>query len=134
MTKKVTHYLINVLFPLSALMILFLSLLPKIELSSPDIPLLDKVLHCIAYCILGVLGFFFFHFKNVKKIWGAIFSVFLCTLWGVIIELLQSVTGRTPELLDGVVNFIGCQIGVISAVILKKLGSLRANAAKTGNR
>jgi VanZ family protein len=134
MIKKVAHHLINIFFPLSALIILFLSLWPRIETSAPPIPLFDKLLHGIAYCILGVLGFLFFYFKKIKIIRGVVFSVFLCTLWGVAIELLQSVTGRTPELLDGVVNYIGCQIGVISIMVLIKLRSLKTNAAKTGNR
>ncbi|MBN1799130.1 MAG: VanZ family protein [Spirochaetales bacterium] len=122
MIKKNLARAINILFPLTAITILLLSLLPTIKVSSIETPFLDKFLHIIAYCILGILGFLFFYVKKPHKGWGVVFSVLTCTGWGIIIELLQSYTGRTPELLDGVVNFIGCQIGACFAMIIQKKG------------
>ncbi len=124
MIKKSLPLVINILFPLAAIIILLLSLLPKISLTVPDVPSLDKFIHIIAYLVLGTLGFFFFYFKKLSKIRAVALTVLVCTVWGIVIELLQSFTGRTPELLDGVVNFIGCQIGAFCALLIQKKGKL----------
>ncbi len=113
MHKPYVHLLINLLFPLAAAVILVLSLLPTLAIPEIGVPFTDKLLHTAAYLVLGALGYFFFYIKKPHKLWALMLSVIICTLWGVGIEILQGYTGRTPELLDGIMDFCGAVLGTL---------------------
>jgi VanZ family protein len=116
--KRRFHLLINILFPLGAVFILIVSLLPTLAIPQADIPYLDKLLHASAYFFLGISAYFFFYLKKPSAGGALLFSVLFCTLWGIGIELLQAYTGRSPEVLDAVMDFCGCLLGsLVSRVV-----------------
>jgi VanZ family protein len=120
MKKNSFHLFINILFPFTGLLIMLFSLLSDLPLQPPSLPFFDKLEHGTAYFVLAGLGYFFFYLKKTFVIRGIIFSVLLCTIWGALLEFLQSFTGRTPELFDGIMNFIGSLAGALVALLLQK--------------
>jgi VanZ family protein len=113
MPKRYVHLLVNLLFPLAAAAVLVLSLLPTLAVPETGIPFTDKLLHTAAYLVLGSLGYLFFYTKKQHKLQALVLSVIICTLWGAGIEILQGYTGRTPELLDGIMDFCGAALGTL---------------------
>ena len=101
------------LFLLCAITILVFSLFisaPKIA----DINSLDKIEHIAAYIALSLL--FVLSFKN-KVI---VIPIIICTMYGGLIEVLQGITGRHPELLDLIADIIGSIIGTITGYLTKR--------------
>ena len=67
----------------------------------------DKILHFVAYAVLCLLAFFSFHVQNINNsIW---YSVLFPLIFGIILELLQSVTPnvRVTDALDILANTLG---------------------------
>ncbi|MBW1728102.1 MAG: VanZ family protein [Deltaproteobacteria bacterium] len=82
---------------------------------TPELPYFDKVLHCVAYALLGAL--FLRAFKtsqiknNVKLMW--ILSVILSSLYGISDEIHQYfVPYRYAELMDVLADTLGSIMGV----------------------
>ena len=101
---------------LIALFILILSLLP---ISQPQgIELSDKINHLIAYFVLAVIFVVAFKPNVPHPVILSLISTGSCTLYGGIIEILQSFTPRTPELLDVLANFAGALMGTLCAVLI----------------
>ncbi|RPJ08631.1 MAG: hypothetical protein EHM28_03800 [Spirochaetaceae bacterium] len=95
------------LFPVTACIIAFISLYPK--LPSLPIPwyLADKLYHLLAYMILSGLAMIFFQKLLNRPLISAAVAAIACITWGGIIELVQPVTGRHCDFLDFLVNTAG---------------------------
>ena len=96
--------------------ILVLSLLPESIISIKELMGLDKVQHWLAYCGLGVLVMLTIQTARRSLVLYFAVSVFSCTMYGGFIEILQGATGRTPDIIDFFVNFVGAMCGAIIAV------------------
>ena len=96
--------------------ILVLSLLPESIFSVKALMGLDKAQHWLAYCGLGVLVMLTISTANRPLILYFALSVFSCTMYGGLIEVLQRFTGRTPDVTDFFTNFVGAVCGGIIAV------------------
>ena len=107
-------------FFLVLLIITLLSLIPQPLPQVPDIPWSDKILHYLAYLVLGFLYFLSAEQLSRKQAdtrgggRTLLFRVFLLStavifafLYGGAIELLQKYTGRQPELLDLLADISG---------------------------
>ncbi|MBN2444239.1 MAG: VanZ family protein [Spirochaetales bacterium] len=105
------------MFILIALTILILSLIP-VPPQPEFLKLSDKLNHLIAYCLLSCC--FILAFKSNKTHGVRLFLITMscCTLYGCIIEFLQSFTNRTPEFWDIMADFIGSIIGIFVAGII----------------
>lgn len=82
---------------------------------APELPHLDKALHCIAYALLGAL--FFRAFKttriknNVNLLW--VLSVLLSSLYGIGDEIHQYfVPYRSADLMDVLADLLGSLLGI----------------------
>ncbi|MGD8548659.1 MAG: VanZ family protein [Desulfobacterales bacterium] len=82
---------------------------------TPELPYFDKVLHCVAYALLGVLflrAFKTSRIKNNVKLM-VILSVVLSSLYGVSDEIHQYfVPFREADLLDVLADTLGGILGV----------------------
>ena len=87
--------------------------------SPPDsvAKLSDTVLHLAAFAYLTV-ALAFAHFR--ARVWPTWFWMFG---YGVLIEVLQWFTGRTPEIKDLFMDAIGIGIGCASLIVLTRLRS-----------
>ncbi len=100
----------------TSLSILVLSLLPDPVISIRWFSGMDKVQHWIAYALLGFLVFLTLQSPGRNRLLFLTISVFLCTMYGGLIEVLQSFTGRQPDALDFFTNFFGALVGAIGAL------------------
>jgi VanZ family protein len=85
--------------------------------SLPVFPFSDKILHFLAYALMG--GLFFRAFLRTGPRWGAlrviVFSVVATTLYGVGDEIHQAfVADRTAEGMDVAADFAGAVFGTLS--------------------
>ena len=96
--------------------ILVLSLLPESIIPVKAFMGLDKAQHWLAYCGLGILVMLTIQSARRTLVLYFALSVFSCTIYGGIIEVLQGFTGRTPDIIDFSVNFAGAACGAIIAV------------------
>ena len=98
--------------------IFFLSGQPGDSLDLPDIPDLDKILHVLAYCVLGLSALFavpeaVYRSRPVKI---SFLVVLFCFLYGVSDEFHQSfVPGRHPAVTDVMIDSFGAMAGLILA-------------------
>jgi VanZ family protein len=120
MKRRSFHLSINILFPVTAIIISVLSLLPRLSVLPPSIPFLDKFAHGAAYCLLGFLAYFFIYLKKSTTLGGIVFSLLFCTALGTSLEFLQAITERTPDFFDGLANFTGCLLGSLVAIPVQK--------------
>lgn len=82
---------------------------------------LRETMHAFEYFILGILSYNFFRFYNFKKI--ILFCVSFCVFYSISDEVHQIfIPGRTFELLDLFLDFIGSYIGILlfNFVMVKK--------------
>lgn len=80
-----------------------------------------EAMHAFEYFILGILSYNFFRFYNFKKI--ILFCVSFCVFYSISDEIHQIfIPGRTFELLDLFLDFIGSYIGILlfNFVMVKK--------------
>ncbi|MEA2115337.1 MAG: VanZ family protein [Thermodesulfobacteriota bacterium] len=114
--------------PLIAVMgiIFFLSNQPGDSLDLPDIPDLDKGLHCMVYGVLALSALFAVpEYKyQASPFWVSLLVVLFCLLYGISDEFHQSfIPGRFPSVLDLVADTIGAMIVVLVWFRMKKQGS-----------
>lgn len=114
--------------PLIAVMgiIFFLSNQPGDSLDLPDIPDLDKGLHCIVYGVLALSALFAVpEYKyQANPFWVSLLVVLFCLLYGISDEFHQSfIPGRFPSVLDLVADTIGAVVVVLVWFRMKKQGS-----------
>jgi len=97
----------RVLFLLAAAVVTVLSLLPQQDL--PKVGVSDKIEHLLSYFVLAILGSF-----AVRERRSLLYLfVLLCAMGGVI-ELLQAFSpGRSPDIVDAVVDGAGAAAGVL---------------------
>ncbi|MBN1698205.1 MAG: VanZ family protein [Spirochaetales bacterium] len=110
--------LLQAAFFSAAVFILVFSLIPKIIINPPGIDWFDKLLHTSVYTVLGVLSFLSFIGERRSVIQKAVLLVILLSLYGGIIEVLQSFTGRTPDIFDFFSDSIGASVGVGSCFVI----------------
>ena len=94
-----------------------LSLLPGEDL--PATSLSDKQEHFIAYASITLL--YSLGWRNIAPWRWAIAA----GCYGVLIELAQNLTTRTPDVLDAVANSLGASIGLLLVVSLNWIGLLK---------
>ena len=108
----------RILLVVAALSILILSLMPEPPHVMPEVKFLDKLAHFIAYFILGFLVSISFKGRSRLRIFFlAAISSFL---YGGVIELLQYLTLRHPELWDLAANFAGSVGGAVTGAVFFK--------------
>ena len=96
--------------------IMILSLLPEPLFSLRWISSMDKAQHWIAYTILGFLVYLSIHSGDYHRVLYVAVSIFSCTMYGGLIEVLQSFTGRVPDPIDFFVNMFGAAVGTVAAL------------------
>jgi len=96
--------------------ILILSLLPEAPLDVKFLFGLDKAQHWLAYAALGFLVLLTMTRKGGSLLLHFSLTVFSCTMYGGVIEILQKYTGRTPDTVDFFVNFFGSLAGAVIAL------------------
>ncbi len=96
--------------------IFFLSNQPGDSLDLPDIPDLDKGLHCIVYGVLALSALFAVpEYKyQANPFWVSLLVVLFCLLYGISDEFHQSfIPGRFPSVLDLLADTIGAVVVVL---------------------
>ncbi len=101
----------NRLFAILTLALALLIFVKSLSVAMPSLHIhnSDKIIHAIAYFVLGV--FALPAFTRVKPIW-----VFVLTSgFGVLIEILQGLmhTGRTADPMDALANAVGVGLAVV---------------------
>ena len=112
-----------------ALAIMVLSLIPDPLLTFEWMSGADKVQHWIAYTLLGFIVYLTIQSIHGRRILYIALSIFACTMYGGLIEVLQSFTGRNPDPIDFFVNMFGATVGSIASLgfIEASLDSRRRN-------
>jgi len=110
------RYLRVVLLVVIAGAIMVLSLLPDPLLPLDWVSGMDKVQHWIAYTVLGALVYLTVQSPGYSRMFYVAIAVFSCTMYGGLIEVLQSFTGRTPDSIDFFVNMFGALVGSVAAL------------------
>lgn len=105
-----------VLLVLLAGAILVLSLIPDQPLSFEWFAGMDKVQHWIAYTVLGFLVFLTIYHSGRRRLFYLFLAILACSAYGGIIELLQTLTGRTADVVDFLVDVFGAVGGAIAAL------------------
>lgn len=105
-----------VLLVLCSAAIMVLSLIPNPPFRMDWFAGMDKVQHWIAYSALGFLVFVTIHAPGRHRLLGFAVTVFACTAYGGLIEVLQSFTGRVADPIDCFVNMFGAAVGSIAAL------------------
>ncbi len=115
--------LLLILTLFSAAAILVLSLLPDPPDLLPRITYIDKIGHWAAYTVLTGLLVLLIRdrFKSAVAVFGL--AVGACLVYGGLIEVFQSTTGRSPEFLDLGADLLGALCGAGSALlVLRSIG------------
>ena len=102
-------------FAACILIVCVLSLLPGDDL--PDVAFSDKVHHLVAYCAIALSGLL--GYRGLRaSIWVIAGSIAL----GGALEIGQMfVPGRSPDILDFLVNIVGVVTGLIAARLVMRL-------------
>jgi len=114
----------------------YLSFIPSLQVSSPFrfVPYEDKILHAGAYFVMAFLLFlslahrprhstFRDLFTENRK--GVLGSFSLTVIMGIVIEILQPLTGRSMELLDAIADASGALAGIAAALIVLEIYARR---------
>jgi VanZ family protein len=84
----------------------------------PGFLLQDKLLHALAYAVLGALLFSGFRGTGCSPRCALLLSVLVASLYGATDEFHQSfVPGRSPDPLDWVADTLGAALGASSALV-----------------
>ena len=110
--------LYRVLLAAAALVILVLSLIPRTPRVFSHIRSFDKIVHFISYSTLSYLTFF--SLKGSRRWRTFASSAVACFLFGGLVELLQYLTPRYPEVLDLVANIAGSVSGALIAAVFSR--------------
>ena len=121
-----------ILLIILATAILTLSLLPEIPLDVKRFMGMDKVQHWIAYTGLGFLVLLTIRGGKRPLVFYFALSVFSCTMYGGMIEVLQGFTGRTPETADFFVNMFGAAAGGVFAIGFIEISRNRSRKKSNG--
>jgi hypothetical protein len=102
-----------------------LSLLPPSELSGWSflhIPGMDKVLHALFYVILAIfLSNTMFQELKTSKLKIRIMTILLCLSYGLLIEFLQPLTGRSKSFYDLLADMGGAIVGTLLFYQIRKI-------------
>lgn len=102
-----------------------LSLLPPSELSGWSllhIPGMDKVLHALFYVILAIfLSNTMFQELKTSKLKIRIMTTLLCLSYGLLIEFLQPLTGRSKSFYDLLADMGGAIVGTLLFYQIRKI-------------
>lgn len=99
----------RIVLVLYLLVIVVLSLIPSPEL--PNVKLSDKLEHAIAYAGLATLLVAGVNLRRVSAR-SLVLAFVIANLFGIGLELIQPMTGRTRDVNDMIANFIGSLIGL----------------------
>ena len=113
------HKVLRILLTLAALSILILSLIPMPSHILEEWRFSDKLFHFAAYLVLSFLAFISFEHRSRLKIFLLAFSASFS--FGGLMELLQFLTPRQPELMDLAVNFAGSLTGAAAGTVISRL-------------
>ena len=123
------NILLKIAFFSIAAAIVILSLLP-VEAMGPDLS--DKLKHAGAYAALSLSAAAAFLSKPRFK-W-LLFIIALCVVFGAILEVLQSLTGRNPEFLDLSADAGGASVGAAAgAFIIRLRNKIQGGGSETNN-
>jgi VanZ family protein len=107
-----------------AIIIMVLSFIPCEELPSISLWEADKLAHAFVYMVLFIfMSLSFIPIKSRVIRWKSIFfTLFLCILFGLCIELIQGelIESRTFDKYDLLANTIGCLLGVTGIIFIFK--------------
>ena len=111
----------------TAAVILALSLLPDPPDLLPKVTYIDKIGHWAAYTVLTGLLVLLIRdrFKSAVAVFGL--AVGACLVYGGLIEVFQSTTGRSPELLDLGADLLGALCGAGSALLALRIIGRRSD-------
>ncbi len=109
-----------ILFLVCLASVTVLSLIP----SPPKLPgsfeYIDKAEHAAAYAVLSMLLLMSLpEFR--KKITGVLVCVLMLAGYGILMEFIQSFTGRSPELADFAADLAGIVLGLIAKILLTRV-------------
>ena len=99
-----------------AVAIMILSLIPDPLFSLQWMRGADKAHHWIAYSVLGFIVFLTISVEDRRRFLFLMLSILASTLYGGFVELLQFLTGRSPDTVDFFVNMFGAAAGSIAAL------------------
>ena len=108
--------------------ILTISLIPCFEISdsraiSEASTIISNLLHIPVFTILSILFLKILRYFDLTKWQESSWTFVFCTLYGLIIEILQTfVPGRFFQLIDMGLNSIGAIIGITIYLVVKKSG------------
>jgi VanZ family protein len=96
----------------------------------------DKILHLGAYIVLGFLSFAAVRSMNLPGsrniLLAGLWSFGYCTVMGGLLELLQQLTGRFPDIVDFAADAGGAFIGISFSWIVLRLYQLFIKKAGRG--
>jgi len=118
--SKLKHYYLPITW---MTVVILMCLLPKGHSNSYSwlklIPHLDKYVHISMYLIMG----FLFKLANFRDTEGqtqnTVIILLVCTILGLVIEILQPYVGRTCDYYDVISNSIGLVFGIIMYSVFK---------------
>jgi len=97
--------------------IAILSLLPERDIKHISwffFPGMDKVLHGLFYCIFAVFLANSLASLGMSRLWKTrLITVFVCAVYGGLIELIQPLTGRSKDIFDLLADMIGASVGAL---------------------
>ena len=96
--------------------ILVLSLIPDPPIELGWLANADKVQHWVAYLVLGFLVYLTIQHGEKRRLAIVGLSVALCTIYGGLIEVLQTFTGRSADAIDFFVNMFGASAGAVASL------------------
>ena len=107
-----------------SLLVTVVFLLPANDVPQVNVPFLDKFIHLLIHWMLCFIWlWYFFIADNYHSFTKNVFVVLtLCFSYGILIEALQHwfTQSRRFDLFDIIANGIGCLIGLLSFLIVRK--------------
>ncbi len=113
------------LAPLTAAVVFFSIVSDPVRMDS--ILFFDKVKHLAAYAALGFAAVTAFAAAG-RRVKTLLLSVAGCAALGAALEIVQGITGRTPDLTDEICNLAGALAGGALALIPARLSAGRRGA------
>ncbi len=128
--------LLRILTALLMIFVTYMSFLPALHVSTPFrfMPYEDKMLHAGAYFLMSFLLFLSLAHRPRHTALRTLFrencsgvaaSFSLTVILGIVIEILQPLTGRSMELLDAVADASGAGAGIAVALLVLEIYARR---------